>query len=280
MIAHQDYKYPFLETAEFTASADLTIGNLETAITPGRPIQTGEMMFRADPAAVSGLTYAGFDILSLANNHTPNFGDIGLKNTFKYLHEAGIDYMGAGENYQAARQPVIKKVNDVTIAFLAYNDSDVVPVDYQATATDPGTVFLDTTIITEDVKRAKKLVDLVIVTMHSGSEYQPLPNSRQKEYAHAAIDAGADLVIGHHPHVVQTVEKYQGKWIIYSLGNFVFDQMWSQATREGVIAEIQLEKTGVTDIEYYPVVIQDYSQPRMAEGEEGERILERLGEYE
>ena len=128
----------------------------------------------------------------------------------------------------------------------------------------------------EDVTKAKAQADLVIVSMHAGVEYQALPSQSQINCARAAIDAGSSLVIGHHPHVVETLEHYKNGWIIYSLGNFVFDQMWSQETREGLIAKIFLDSQGVTSLEFIPVTIDDYSQPRLAEGIEKDVILKGL----
>ncbi|MDD4606982.1 MAG: CapA family protein [Patescibacteria group bacterium] len=273
---HQNYKYPFLKTAELLKSADITFGNLETAITPGKIVQTESMSFRSDPEIVEGLKYAGFDILSLANNHTPNFGEAGLKDTFKYLQDANISYIGAGNNILEARQPAIKEIKGIKFAFLAYNDTDVVPDNYQATQDRAGTVFMDIDKMKIDVQQAKQKSDVVIVSMHSGTEYTPEPSSRQIEFAHTAIDAGASLVLGHHPHVIQTFEKYKNGFIFYSLGNFVFDQMWSQETREGLIAEIVFEDKDIVGIEFYPTIIEDFSQPRFADAEEEKRILKKL----
>ncbi|HBH45928.1 MAG TPA: capsular biosynthesis protein [Candidatus Jacksonbacteria bacterium] len=274
--SNQDYNYPFLKTADILANADLTFGNLETAITLGRAIMTGEMYFRSDPTATAGLQYAGIDVVSLANNHSPNFGETGLKDTFKYLTAAGIDYVGAGTDKITAHTPVIKEVNGLKIAFLAYTADDVIPVNYQAGDARAGVAILDIPLMKEDVTKAKAQADLVIVSMHAGVEYQALPSQSQINFARAAIDAGASLVIGHHPHVVETLEHYKNGWIIYSLGNFVFDQMWSQETREGLIAKIFLDSQGVTSLEFIPVTIDDYSQPRLAEGIEKDVILKGL----
>jgi poly-gamma-glutamate synthesis protein (capsule biosynthesis protein) len=193
------------------------------------------------------------------------------------LEEANIAYAGAGKNAVAARQPAILERGGLSIAFLAYNDTDVVPDSYSAESERPGTVFMDIDPMKADVAMAKNLADLVIVSMHSGTEYQSTPNRRQEEFARAAVDAGADLIIGHHPHVVQTVERYHGKYIVYSLGNFIFDQMWSRETREGMTLRVTMDGSGVTDLQFIPVVIDDYAQPRPATAVEAEPILKRLG---
>ena len=267
MEEHKDYKYPFLKTAQFLKSTDITFGNLECPITPGRDIKTGEIVFRADIESTEGLKYAGFDILSLANNHTPNFGQEGLKNTFKYLSQAGILYVGAGQDEEEAHTPKIFEKDGIKISFLAYNDSDVVPPSYEAMGNRAGTAFMNIEKMKADVRKTKTKSDFLIVSMHSGTEYAKNPNQRQINFAHSAIDAGADLVIGHHPHVIQDSEEYKGKYIIYSLGNFVFDQMWSEETREGLIAKIKIKfKEGgspKTEVNFYRVLIEDFSQPRI-----------------
>ncbi len=276
MIKYQDWHYPFLKTADFLKSADITFGNLETAIMPGRVIKTGEMVFRTDPKAVEGLVFAGFDVLALANNHTPNFGEQGLKETYKYLSEAKIDYIGAGNNIIEARAFKIIEAKGLKFAFLAYNDNDVVPRSYFAGENRAGTAELDFEKMPAEVKTAKTQADFVIVSMHAGTEYAPQENKRQQEFARQAIDAGAVLVIGHHPHVVEPVERYKEGYILYSLGNFVFDQMWSTETRQGVITKISFNRQGIKDIEYQPIIIEDYSQPRFANDQEKDVILKRL----
>lgn len=274
--AHQDVNYPFLKTCALLSSADFAFGNLETSITEGPIVKSGLMMFRADPGVESALKNCGFEILSLANNHTPNFGQKGLFDTFEYLEQAGIKYVGAGENFEEAHQPVVIEKKGTRLAFLAYNDTDVVPDGYEAGTNRAGTAFMDIAQMKKDLDKAKKLADAVIVSMHSGTEYAAGPNARQTAFARAAIEAGAELIIGHHPHVVQSVEEYEGKLIVYSLGNFVFDQMWSEETRQGTMALISLSSNAVTDIEFIPVLIEDYAQPRPADESETAAILARL----
>lgn len=267
MEEYNDYRYPFFKTADLLKSANITFGNLESPITPGRDIKTGEMIFRTDPGSVEGLKYAGFDILSLANNHLPDFGKKGIVDTLNYLNEAKIKYVGAGLNEKEARKPKILEIEGIKTAFLAYNDSDVVPLSYEAKENQAGTAFMRKEEMLEDVKKAKEISDFLIVSMHSGQEYAKNPNSRQIDFARAAIDAGADLIIGHHPHVIQKIEEYKEKFIFYSLGNFVFDQMWSEATREGLIVKIKIQfKEGEdpkAEMRFYKVLIEDFSQPRI-----------------
>ena len=271
----KDVNYPYADTRDFTRGADIAFANLETSITPGRPIVTGEMTFRADPETVNGLADAGFDVVSLANNHTPNFGQKGLADTFKYLRDAGIAYAGAGQDYAAAPAPAIVERNGLRFAFLAYNDHDVVPESYAAADGHAGTAIMQAVAVTAGVKAARAVADVVIVSMHSGHEYAYVPNKAQVEFAHAAIDAGADLVIGHHAHVVQTVERYGGKMIFYGLGNFIFDQQWSVPTREGMAVRITFEGSRVTAAEAFPVYVTD-AKPTFSEGLTADETLAHL----
>ncbi|MDD5569291.1 MAG: CapA family protein, partial [Candidatus Pacebacteria bacterium] len=139
-----------------------------------------------------------------------------------------------------------------------------------------GIAFLDKEKMAAAVAEAKKQADIVIVSMHAGTEYIYTPMEEQTSFARAAIDAGADMVIGHHPHVVQQMEKYNGKYIFYSLGNFIFDQMWSLPTRQGIALKIVFTKQGVKNIEIAPVLIDDYCQPHILDYGSAKDILARL----
>ena len=273
---HNDYNYPFLKIGDYLKSADFVFGNLETSLIKGREISSGEMVFRADPELADVLKSFGFAVVSLANNHTMNFGKAALENTLITLLKAGVEYAGAGSSALEAYNPGIIEKNGISFAFLAYTDSDVVPVSYFATATTAGVALMDINKMAEAVKLAKQRADLVIVSMHSGIEYKDYPNNRQTNFARAAVTAGADLVIGHHPHVVQTAEQYKGKYIFYSLGNFIFDQQWWK-TKEGIALKIIFNKQGVRRIEPQAVYIEDFSQPTLLSGEAARKVISRLG---
>jgi len=270
-----DINYPFLKIGDYLKNADLVFGNLETPITEGREINDFEMIFRSNPLTEKALKLNNFSILSLANNHTPNFGEKGLKDTFFYLEKEGIKYVGAGENEKTAYQPVYIEKKGIKFAFLAYNDFDVVSLSYKATENYAGTAFMETEKMIEAVKKAKQKSDFVIVSMHSGNEYVNKPNSSQVNFAHSAIDAGADLVIGHHPHVVQILEKYKDKYIFYSLGNFIFDQQASE-TRKGLMVKVYFTKDEITKISLLPIIMKNLAQPEIADINEAKKILQRL----
>lgn len=274
MIAQQDWRYPFLETAQLTRGADLAFGNLETPIMAGKIVPTGSFLFRTDPQAVEGLRYAGFDILSLANNHMLNRGREGLASTLQALDEAGIGRSGAGLREAEIYAPAVRTVKGVRFGFLCYTYARE-----QSRVADGetfGTAYMETEKMRQQVAVLRESVDVVVVSMHAGTEYASAPHPSQTAFARAAIDAGAQLVLGHHPHTVQTFEKYQDGYIIYSLGNFVFDQMWSEETRLGAVARITFEDKRITAVEFTPTKIYDYAQPRLAEGADKEMLLERL----
>ncbi len=268
--------YPLRETAGFLRGADITFGNLECPITPGRAVAPFTMSFRAPVESAVVLRDAGFDMLSLANNHSMNFGAKGITDTFRYLAEKEVAFVGAGKDAEEANAPRFIGVQGLRFAFLAYNDDDVVPDGYEAADKRPGTAFMRILRMQEAVKAAKAQADFVLVSMHSGVEYVNKPNGRQTDFAHAAIDAGAEMVIGHHPHVVQTLEKYKGKYIFYSLGNFVFDQMDTRDTREGLAMKVTFGQGGVMNITLHPVLIHDYAQPRLLSGVDAEEVVKKL----
>lgn len=266
--------FPFASSTNIIRGADIAFGNLETTITEGDPVEAFEMRFRADAHAGSALKDAGFDILSLANNHTFDFGERGLLDTLTALDTVGIVHVGAGRDDVEAGQPMFVSVNGIQFAFLAYTDGHF--SGREAGAERPGAAFMRPERMKVAVEGAKTFADIVIVSMHSGDEYELEPNENQKAFARAAIDAGADIVVGHHPHVVQSAEIYQGKPIYYSLGNFVFDQMWSEETRSGLVLEVVFDKEGILETSYHPIIIEEYARPRPAE-EKRAAIIDRLG---
>ena len=261
---------PFLETASITKKADIAFANLESPFSDKGKRVTEGMVFKAEPDTVNGLLYAGFDIVSLTNNHFGNQGSYGENYTFNLLSQNNIAYVGAGENLTKAGEPVIIEKNGIKFAFLAFDDinSTYTPQSYVASATSPGVNPLSEIALKNSIEKTKQKADVVIVTVHWGTEYKTAPNATQIKLAHSAIDSGASLVIGHHPHCVQyyqeqTYEKYSGGYIFYSLGNFVFDQMWSEITKKGLIAQIIFKGKNIEKVESFPITIYDYFQPRV-----------------
>jgi len=274
-IKQNGFNYPFLKTKSYLQGGDIVFGNLECPIIKGPIVKTGQMVFRAPPGVEKALKAANFSIISLANNHTYNKNEEGMLKTFYYLKKEGIQYTGAGKNAKEAYDYTLVEKNGVKFAFLAYSDGSLVPDFYEANEL-PGIAFAKEKKMIAAVKKAKKEVDFVIISMHLGQEYKPTPNSDQKDFARSAIDSGADLVLGHHPHVIESIEKYKGKYIFYSLGNFIFDQMWSQETREGLMAKFLFKNNKVTLVETKAVLIENYSQPRILGGSAAERVLDKI----
>ena len=260
-----DTTLPFKYTADILKSADITFANLESPFyDQGEPITEG-MVFKSEPNTIEGLIFSGIDIVSLANNHFGNQGNKGMQYTFDLLNNKKIAYTGAGNNATEAKKCTIIEKNGLKFCFLGYVDlaATGTPELYIADNTYPGSnPYQDDTNIEQDIQNAKGEADVVIVSFHWGNEYQLTQSDRQSEIAHRAIESGATLVLGHHPHVIQPYEQYKNGYVFYSLGNFVMDQMWSEETKKGEIAKIYFKDKNVEKVEVIPVTIYDYNQPR------------------
>jgi hypothetical protein len=217
-------RYPFNDTADYLAGFDLTVGNLECVVsTLGARIPDKQYTFEATPRGFERLVAAGFDIVSLANNHSGDYGKEAFSDMLAKLPDYGITALGGGVNLAAAHTPVIRWAHTTRIGFLAY--CEIQPNGFAATATTPGHAWLDPTLMQADIAALRPQVDFLVVFTHWGIEYQPGESAHQQAMAHLAVDAGADFVVGAHPHIIQPSETYRGKPIVYSLGNFVFDEM-------------------------------------------------------
>lgn len=232
----------FLGTRTFIESADLATANLEAPLgTEGEKIVEKTYTFLVDPSAAKGLKNAGFDVMTLANNHILDFGPKALFSTFDILEKEGLAYSGAGKNEAEARKPAVVKAAGRKTAILAY--SLTYPLEFWAKKDSPGCAQADGYMIKEDVQKAREDgADLVFVVVHWGREKQTQLRPYQKPLAHAAIDAGADGVVGHHPHIWQGLEVYKGKPIAYSIGNFAFGSYSPSAKDSGLLRLIYDEK--------------------------------------
>lgn len=262
MAEREDWAYPFREIRETTAAADLAIGNLEGPISERGAKQGSMYSFRADPRAVAGLTDAGFDILSIANNHIWDYGPVAVRDTLLHLSRAGIDATGGGEDTLQAHTPVLRTTNGIRVAFLGY--TNLIPTSRDTANASPAIAYLDPEIAALDIARARNEADAVVVLIHWGDEYVTRASAAQRAIAHALIDAGATVIIGHHPHVAQEVETYHSGLIAYSLGNFVFDQNFSEGTRRGLGLRVILDRKGIASYETLPFVFSRNFQPMIA----------------
>jgi poly-gamma-glutamate capsule biosynthesis protein CapA/YwtB (metallophosphatase superfamily) len=278
MAARGDWASPFRSIASELSWADLTIVNLECALTRRfqPPADPYTLRFMSFPEAIAGLTLAGIDAVSLANNHSMDFGYAAVQDTRQVCEEVGITTFGVGDNLAAAVLPAVFQIGSSRIALLGF---DGVSTDwYGARENTPGTAPLRADIVEDAVRIASQQADIVIPFYHWGVEYTLVPTAQQREIARRAIDAGATLVVGSHPHWVQGVEWHRDRPIFYSLGNFVFDQERSLETKQGLILHLWLSGAELVRYELVPVLIEDYHRPRLARGEEAQAILQRVRE--
>jgi poly-gamma-glutamate synthesis protein (capsule biosynthesis protein) len=244
---------------ELIAGADLAIANFENPAPNRFRYHTSGTSFTADPALIEGLANAGIDWVSLANNHIGDAGRTGILETIDNLAKFGIASGGAGRNSRAARRPTILEAGGIKIGILGYDT--IAPV-YRAGPEKPGSASLSAEIVAQDVQKARDAgAEVVIVFPHWGTEYDPTPFKGQQDLARASIDGGADLVIGNHAHWAGAMEVYDGKPIWYALGNFVFDQTWSEPTMEGITLELTFRGADLVQARMRPHIILDKAQP-------------------
>jgi hypothetical protein len=241
------------------SGADLAIANFENPAPNKFRYHTSGTVFSADPALIKGLANAGIDFVSLANNHIGDAGRAGILQTIANLDKQGIRSGGAGKNLEAARTPAILEAGGVKVAVLAY---DTIARYYAANASRAGSAILSAKVVREDIKKARDAgAQVVIVFPHWGTEYDPTPFKGQQTLARAAIDAGADMVIGNHAHWAGAMEVRKGKPIWYALGNFIFDQTWSEPTMEGITLELTFRGADLVQARMRPHIILDKAQP-------------------
>lgn len=289
ILGANDPLLPFSKFAERLQSTDFNFANLESPLSgTDRISPSGSLIFNAPPRNVEGLVKYNFKVVTLANNHAFDQGVKGIQFTKKFMADNGILAFGTGQTLEDAWTPQIMTVKGLKIGFVgasyaSYNDGGIAKNTYVARIED-----FDN--LKQSIARLKQESDFVVATMHAGIEDTYQPEKPQVDFAHAAIDFGADLVIGHHPHWIQSVEQYKGKYIFYSLGNFIFDQR-NPTNKEGLTLKITLQNTktnhsnprldkSVTwlqEIEMIPVLIENFSTPREATEAEAQKILKKLG---
>ena len=244
--------FPFEQTATFLQSFDFRIGNLECVTSLlGAPVPK-PFTFRADPLGIQRLQQVGFDVVSVANNHSGDYGPDAFADMLMRLDTAKIAYTGGGLTATQAHTPRIITKNGTRFAFVAACDID--PYSFAATDTQAGHAWLDANGLQKDIPLARSQADFVIVFLHWGLEYVLNYSALQQELAHQAIDLGADIVVGAHPHVIQPNEIYKGKPIIYSLGNFVFDLMYD-VTSHGNLLTMNVKGNELLDWKLVPITI-------------------------
>jgi len=261
--ARHDFLWPFRPTADYTKNADLTYVNLETPLFAGCPVvATATFTFCGDARFIDGLTLMGAKVANLANNHLSNFGAEGITATDKLLNDHGVKTSGLG--------PVaVIDVRGIKFGFIGFNGVGRA-IDQEA--------------VRQGIAHARGLADIVVVQFHWGKEYERQPMADPHvptpddpvAIGHAAIDWGADIVIGNHPHWYQGIEIYHGKLITYAHGNYVFDQMWSEETREGVIGTYTFYGTQLVAAKWKAYRIYDYGQPVFMNAKDSSTALQTM----
>jgi len=240
-----DFGWAYNSIASELKNSDITIINLESPLLKDCPLTNEGFVFCGDYRNVLGLSLAGIDVVGLANNHAGDYGVSGVNETTSLLDSTGILTSGTLE-----RKIAYKDVKGTKFSFLAFN----------SIGNEPGVLPAEERVMKSLILEAKENSDFVVVQIHWGNEYTKEITSFQKSMGRFLIENGADLVIGNHPHWIQDYEIYKEKYILYALGNFIFDQEWSKETKEGVIANFTVKDLKVIDLKFTPVEIRNYGQ--------------------
>lgn len=279
-----DYTSSFALVKDFLKDADYTVADAEWTAADGivHPLQG--MSFSSPAKSLDGLTYAGIDAVSLANNHSMNGGVSAFEQMLGNLTDRKIGYFGAGRNFNQAHTAYIADVKGLKVAFLGYT---AIPGNYEAGSSSTGNAFVKiepwypfneeyVAQVEKDIKLAKTKADIVIPYFHWSQEYVHEPNEQMRTLAHRAVDAGATMVVGSHPHWVQGIEWYKDTLIAYSLGNFVFDQEQSMKTKQGVVLSTQFSGGKLIGAQLVPIQIEQYFQPHLLDGAGATQVLQNI----
>ncbi len=277
-----DYGLAFRKVSDLLKQGDVTFANLESPITASTHSldKKRKIVLKGDPASVEALTGAGIDVVSLANNHMMDYYEKGLFDTIDILDKNDILHMGSGKNIDDARKPAIIEKNGIKIGFLAYSDMAELVfagdpyLKYSAEKDKSGVLPRKYETIKEDVDKLRGQVDILAVSLHWGVEESFTIPPEQVEFAHKLIDDGVDVILGHHPHQFQGIEMYKGKPIIYSMGNFLFDQNDTE-NMESFIMDIRYKGNRLESFTAIPVRILDKSYVEIQTGAAASNILER-----
>ncbi len=256
---------------ELISAADIAIANFENPAPNRFRFHTSGTVFTADPALIDGLSNVGIDWVSLANNHIRDAGGQGILETIENLEERGLRHGGAGEDIDAARTPSILEAGGTKVAIIAY---DAIARAYAAGEDRIGSAPLSKAACRQDVRKARAAgAEVVIVFPHWGVEYDATPFAGQQELARSCVDSGADMIIGNHAHWAGALEVYEGKPIWYALGNFVFDQTWSEPTMEGITLELTFQGAELRQVRMRPHIILDKAQPNFLDPAGAGRVV-------
>jgi poly-gamma-glutamate synthesis protein (capsule biosynthesis protein) len=277
-----DSDYLYDEVREIINQADLAIGTLNATISDYPP-RTGcvpTFVLVGGSENADAMQRAGFDMMSVATNHIKNCGlsncgDRAFFDTLDNLRRVGITPIGAGENLQQAMEPVVVEVNGVRYGFVSLGQLE--PNTFAA-ENKPGIAVLNEDNLRSAISTAREVADVVILMPHWGPEDVPQPNYSQRDLAQLAVEAGVDLVVGNHTHVVQAIQEIDGVMVFYGLGNFVFDQNWARDHQQGVILLVSFQGTEMVDYQLIPTHVDVDGRVHLAGEQEAAEILDRIDE--
>ncbi|MBD3384487.1 CapA family protein [candidate division KSB1 bacterium] len=277
LVEEKGFDYPFDSTRSIFRHSDITIANLEAPLTDaGNRFEDKTFTFKVPPDFVKGIDNAGINVVNLANNHIVDYGCEGLSSTIAVLEDFDIAYCGAGANDTLACRAIFLEKEGIRFAFLGF--SFTYPLDFWAENDRCGTCHPTEAQMRELIDDVDERADIIVVSFHWGQEKRSTPKSYQTYFAHRAIDFGADLVLGHHPHVLQGIEIYHNRLIAYSLGNYIFGS-FSYTARTSMILRVFVDKLGLVYARVYPINVYNSAvqfQPRLLRGEQRERVLRNL----
>ncbi|RNC69635.1 MAG: CapA family protein [Desulfuromonadales bacterium] len=283
MIADQAPDYFFSEVAPILRRSDVSFGNLESVLsTMGSPNPAKRLCLRGNLVFARGLSDAGFTVLSLANNHSFDFGTAAFQDMCSLLERNGIQWVGGGMNLAEARKPLVVECKGIKLLFLAYSAADTNGYN-EADDDRPGVAPFDPALVIEDVTLNRDLADCIIVSLHWGEEFSHYPNPDQRTWARQIIDAGASIVLGHHSHVLQGIERYKEGVIAYNLGSLMmsgpsgdYRYELQDNNRESVILTFTITKEGVADVAITTTWLDSGLKSTICAGEKHRELMNKL----
>jgi poly-gamma-glutamate synthesis protein (capsule biosynthesis protein) len=256
-----DFNFAFANIKNDLKKYDLLVGNLEGPVSDKGIDKHDLYSFRMDPQILPVLKDLGFGVLSIANNHIDNWGLSAIEDTISRLSSSGIQVVGGGMNSQESYAPVIINTKGLKIALLSFSEFGA--GQYESGTSTAGISVISEQALKRGIELARKSADIVVVIFHFGEEYKNTPTEYQKKYAHMAVSLGANLVVGHHPHIVEPIEYYKNTYIAYSLGNFIFDQYFSPETMQGGLLELEIKNKSIVNINLRTVQMNSDYQPAL-----------------
>lgn len=279
-------KKTFNEILRYIQNSHLNFCNFESTLSKrGKKRKNKGAHLYTNPNKIEILKKNNFNLVSLANNHINDFGSEGFEDTIKLFKDNNIDYLGAGLNKESAHRWIIKAINNIKIGFLAYTTSELWVASTIATKTKAGTNSLYLPRVKRDIKELKEQCNHIIVSLHWGHEYFHYPSPKQIRQARKIIDYGADIIIGHHAHVLQGVEFYKNKPIFYNLGNFFFPEFkrrngkvhkWNSDSRNSILVQIDFNKNSIRKIQLLPIYQENNNRIRLITGKKKNEFYQNL----